>query len=55
MPDLWLWVEGRGEGVDPQTGRVGAAAVLVRRILYEHLDDFTWRRIQTAKVGGLHA
>ncbi len=54
MPDLWLWVEGRGEYFDPRTGRGGAAAVLARRILNERLEAFAWQRIQTAKVGGLH-
>ncbi len=53
MPRMWLWVEGRGETPHRQTGRGGATAVLVRRILWERYQDYEWQ-MDTLKVGHVH-
>nr|WP_290669818.1 DUF4276 family protein [Ardenticatena sp.] len=53
MPRMWLWVEGKGEAPHRETGSGGAAAVLVRRILGEKYQDYTWQ-IDHLKVGNVH-
>ncbi len=52
MPNIWLWVEGKGEAPDRKTGKGGGATVLVRRILYEHLEAYDWD-VTAAKVGNI--
>ena len=40
---LWLWIEGKGDGA--------AAQVLVRRILYNHVQAYTWQVVRPIRVG----
>jgi len=54
MPDILLWVEGKGERPDPKTGKGGGATVLVRRILQNHLKVYSWG-VKAAKVGDVNA
>lgn len=51
MPNLWMWVEGKGEQPDRETGKGGAAPLLVRRLLKEKLGQHNWQVIRPLKVG----